>query len=98
MKMTALGDCELAEWSLPELGALGGDREAATFEVTYGQASGVEIHKVSNLPSAVDQDRCFVLAFEHLAVVHEEPSGRAMTQRLGLELLELLDGNGVYVG
>lgn len=92
-----LGDYELSQRLLPEFSALDRNRETATFKIAYGQACSIEIHKVPNLPSTVREDSRFVLAFKHLAVAHEEPRGRAMAQRFGLELLELLDSNSIDV-
>jgi hypothetical protein len=69
MQLRFISQGELTERRLPELCALVGYREAAAFKVADGEACGVRVDKVADLPTAVGEDGRFVLAVDHLAVV-----------------------------
>lgn len=98
MQVRSLVNWQLCQGRFAKLVAGGGDTEATPFEVANGHAGSVCVDKVSDLAATIGEDGRLVFSIEQLAVTDEETSSDSVAEWLRLEILQVVEGEGVDVG
>lgn len=81
MELRVVPHGDLGKRGFSKLGTFLGDSETPAFQITNREACSVRVDKIADFAPAIRQDGGFVLAVHELAVVDQQPSGNAMTER-----------------